>query len=627
MLFISTRGAGGGISAHEAILRGIAGDGGLYVPERLPRVAPDFIAGLCGMGYAAAAAKIMKLFMDDFSDAEVAECAEAAYGGRNFDSAAVAPLRELGDGRTYVLELFHGPTGAFKDMALQMLPPLLSKCLGKAGSGAPREVAILVATSGDTGKAALEGFRDAPRARILVFYPEDGVSEIQKLQMVTQEGGNVHVAAVKGNFDDAQSGVKAIFSDAAAAERLGARGIGLSSANSINWGRLMPQIAYYFWAYAALLARSAARMGERVSFAVPTGNFGNILAGWYAKGMGLPISKLICASNVNNVLSDFIATGVYDRNRGFTPTMSPSMDILISSNLERLLFELSGRDAALVSGWMSDLARSGRYDVGARVRAAIAGTLRGGFATEGDTMAAIRLAFEKYGYLMDPHTAVALHVYGAMREGKAAAAGGRGSDGTDAASAADGADCVDCADAASAAEGASREEITVLVSTASPYKFAKDVYLSIAADSVVQIASAGGQIASDAGVPVAADGGGQIASDGGEAFGCAKAGGAGFRAAAAEPAVPIAQASPIVPAAGTEPAEPAEPAEPTEPTEPTEPAEPAEAEFRYVAMLESISRTARPKWLAELRGKPRRHFAVAAKDGMRDAALSLLLGE
>ncbi|MDR1062041.1 MAG: threonine synthase [Clostridiales bacterium] len=613
MLFLSTRGAGGRISAQEAILKGMAGDGGLYVPESLPRVGPGFIEGLGRMGYAGAAAKIVKLFMDDFSDAEIAECAEAAYSPRNFDSEAVAPLHALGDGSTYVLELFHGPTGAFKDMALQLLPPLLTKCLDKAGS--PGEAAILVATSGDTGKAALEGFRDVPGTRILVFYPEDGVSEIQKLQMVTQEGGNARVAAVRGNFDDAQAGVKAVFADAAVAERLRGRGIFLSSANSINWGRLMPQIAYYFWAYAALLERGAARMGERVQFAVPTGNFGNILAGWYAKEMGLPISRLICASNANNVLSDFIATGVYDRNRGFAATMSPSMDILVSSNLERLLFELSGRDAALVSGWMADLARRGRYDVGERVRAAMAATFAGGYATEDATRAAIKGVFEKYRYLMDTHTAVGMSVYADMKakakagtkaEAKAktgaetapAAGGGeagRADGAKSAVAAAKGAEddaggrgasvpreaaarggaanaASACGKAAfrgaadDAARGADGGEITVLVSTASPYKFAKDVYLSVA--------GGGGAAEAGGGAPKGAVGGRDGLASGGGGLGDAPGG----------------------------------------------------DEFEYIDRLESVSGAAAPKWLAGLRGKPRRHFAVAERDKIKDAALSLLLG-
>jgi threonine synthase len=584
---------------QEAILKGIADDGGLYVPEYVPKVSPEFIGGLSRMGYAGAAAAVMGLFMDGFSDGEVAQCAADAYNGHKFDDAGIAPLRALGDGQTYVLELFHGPTGAFKDMALQFLPGVMSKCLGK--TGAKGDTAILVATSGDTGKAALEGFRDVPQTRILVFYPENGVSEIQKLQMVTQEGGNVSVAAVKGNFDDAQTGVKAIFSDRAIAQRLGASGISLSSANSINWGRLMPQIAYYFWAYASLLGKGAIALGERVRFAVPTGNFGNILAGWYAKEMGLPISKLICASNVNNVLSDFIQTGVYDKNRGFSATMSPSMDILISSNLERLLFELSGKDAELVSGWMAGLSSRGRYDVGARMRDAVAETMCGGYATEIETAAAIRSVFGRHGYLMDTHTAVAMHVYMGMRgngggsaaiagtgkspeegarkgENAGAGAASGGGDGAGKGMASGGGESAGNGMASGGGDGAGNgmapgrdSEITVVVSTASPYKFAKDVYLAINPQD-------GADIGGHAGGASGSGGGASDSSGGGSASGTGGSGSADID------------------------------------------------EFRYISLLEALSNSTAPKSLTELRAKRRRHFTVTAKDGMKDTALSLLLG-
>ena len=464
MLYESTRGGGAKIGFEEAIIKGIADDGGLYVPERIPKVSPEFIASLAGMDYCGAAAKIVSLFTEDFTSGEIMECARRAYNARSFASPDVTPLRKLGD-RVSVLELYHGPTAAFKDVALQLLPPMLTASMQK--TGVKDTVAILVATSGDTGKAALEGYKDVPGARILVFYPKDGVSEAQKLQMITQEGANVAVAAVEGNFDDAQTGVKAIFADADANARLGGHGLRLSSANSINWGRLMPQIVYYFRAYAALLGGGDIQNGEPVNFAVPTGNFGNILAGWYAREMGLPVSRLICASNSNNVLTDFINTGVYDRNREFMVTMSPSMDILVSSNLERLLYELSGRSAGFVAERMGELSRSGRYDAGEAFRGKMASLFYGGYAGEKETAEAIRDAYNRYGYLIDTHTAVGMHVLkefektGGVGSGADRAAGGRGG--------------VDAQSGSGSQPGAK----TVVVSTASPYKFAKDVYLAI----------------------------------------------------------------------------------------------------------------------------------------------------
>ena len=344
MNYISTRGNNQKMTSAQAIIAGLADDGGLFVPDELPQVDMEFIKGLTKLSYQERAARVLGCFLTDYTDEEIKGCVERAYGGGKFDDAAVAPLNIMED--VSVLELWHGPTSAFKDMALQLLPQLLSTALKKTGE--KNQVLILVATSGDTGKAALEGFRDVEQTKIIVFYPENGVSRIQKLQMVTQQGENVAVTAVKGNFDDAQSGVKAIFSDREFNAKLNEAGVSLSSANSINWGRLVPQIVYYFSAYADLLKAGVIRAGDEISFTVPTGNFGDILAGYYALRMGLPVKKLICASNTNNVLTDFLTTGVYDRNRDFFKTISPSMDILISSNLERLLYHVTN-DAAQVA--------------------------------------------------------------------------------------------------------------------------------------------------------------------------------------------------------------------------------------------------------------------------------------
>ena len=358
MDYLSTRDKTLALSAAEAIKMGLSRDGGLFTPARFPSISPLELEVMCEMSYQQRCAYVMGLFLDDFTPEEVSDFALRAYGPEKFDDPAVAPLRRVG-GKTWCLELWHGPTSAFKDMALQMLPQLLSASLKKTGED--KTACILVATSGDTGKAAMEGFADVPQTKILVFYPENGVSQIQKLQMVTQEGANVGVCAVRGNFDDAQNGVKRVFSDPAIREELAGRGFFLSSANSINWGRILPQIVYYISAYCDLLREGEVRLGEPVNYCVPTGNFGNILACYYARKMGLPVGKLICASNRNDVLTEFIRTGVYDRNRPFHTTMSPSMDILISSNLERLLFDLSGGDDALVRSYMEQLQKTGRY--------------------------------------------------------------------------------------------------------------------------------------------------------------------------------------------------------------------------------------------------------------------------
>ena len=404
MHYISTRNAELRYTAAQAIEQGLSREGGLFLPEKLPRL-PDLDL-LSKMNYEQRAVAVMKLFLDEFSEEELASYAAAAYGPAKFDCDAVAPVVTL-EGETHMLELWHGPTCAFKDMALQMLPHLLTASMKK--NGEDKTVCILVATSGDTGKAALEGFRDVDRTKIFVFYPKDGVSDIQQLQMVTQEGENVGVCSVVGNFDDAQTGVKRIFSDAEFRRVLLERGYVLSSANSINWGRVLPQIVYYVSAYCDLLAQGNIRVGQKLNVCVPTGNFGNILACYYAKQMGLPVGKLICASNANNVLTDFLKTGVYDRNRPFYTTASPSMDILISSNLERLLYALTESDAE-VRSYMDALNTTGRYEVSPAVLEQIRANFVSGCCSDEETLTAIGAVYQKTGYLMDTHTAVAYRV-------------------------------------------------------------------------------------------------------------------------------------------------------------------------------------------------------------------------
>lgn len=412
MDFISTRSADIRTDAAGAIIQGLASDGGLFVPESIPSFSPDEIAAMADTAYPALAAAVLERFLPGFGGDTLLDMAVKAYA--SFDDPAVGPLKPLDNG-LWSLELFHGPTCAFKDFALQMLPYLLAESVRMRGE--EKTVAILVATSGDTGKAALAGFADVPGTRIGVFYPNGGVSDIQRAQMVTQEGDNVLVLAVEGNFDDAQTGVKKIFSDRELAARLERAGVMLSSANSINWGRLAPQVAYYYAAYASLLRSGAVRPGDPVDFAVPTGNFGDILAGYYAKRSGLPVGRLICASNSNNVLTDFIRTGVYDKNRPFLQTMSPSMDILVSSNLERMLYLLTG-DHGLVAGWMKELSETGRYDVGEKVLADLeeAG-FTGFYADEAETARTIYRFWKTEGYLADPHTAVGLSAASACRAG------------------------------------------------------------------------------------------------------------------------------------------------------------------------------------------------------------------
>ena len=407
MQYRSTRDSNTQVTSAMAIKTGLAPDGGLFLPETVPQVSLSEIEALCGMTYNERAVDILSRFLTDFTQEEITTCVNRAYSREKFETEEIAPIFKLNQ-NTYFLELWHGPTCAFKDMALQILPHLLLKSIHKTGE--TKEVVILVATSGDTGKAALEGFKDVAGTRIIVFYPADGVSDIQKRQMVTQDGNNVDVAAVCGNFDDAQNGVKQIFTDKDYNEMLAQNGFMLSSANSINWGRLVPQVVYYFSAYANLLKNNEIKLGDKINFVVPTGNFGNILAAYYAKEMGLPVNRLICASNENNVLTDFIKTGVYDKNRSFKTTVSPSMDILISSNLERLLSLATNGDDGQVKAWMENLKSTGKYEVSAGVKQKILETFWGGFCDDDDTLDEINRVFRETSYIMDTHTAVAKRV-------------------------------------------------------------------------------------------------------------------------------------------------------------------------------------------------------------------------
>lgn len=408
MLYVSTRGGGQAVTSAEAIKVGIAPDGGLFVPDAPVKIELHQLEAIRQVDYCGRAEAILPYYLTDFSDKEIKDCVRGAYGINVFDHPEIAPIRELGD-NTYIQELWHGPTSAFKDMALQLLPRLLP--LAAAKTGEKYQIVILVATSGDTGKAALEGFKDVPGTQIMVFFPDEGVSEVQRLQMLTQEGSNVGVFAVRGNFDDAQNGVKEIFTNKSIKKDLLEKGFKLSSANSINWGRLAPQIVYYFSAYFDLWQRGVLVSGEPVNFVVPTGNFGNILAGFYAREAGLPINRLICAANQNNVLTDFLRVGVYDRNRSFFKTISPSMDILVSSNLERLLFHLSGRESAAVIGWMSDLKERGCYDVGSVILDKLQRLFWSDSADDQETLSTIRETFQNHNYLVDTHTAVGISVY------------------------------------------------------------------------------------------------------------------------------------------------------------------------------------------------------------------------
>ena len=407
MPMLSTRGAAA-VSESTAILRGLAPDGGLYVPQTFPHFSLDEIAALSALDYQARALTILQKFLPDFTADELKNAIAGAYG-TGFDDAQIAPVRPVGTW-AHALELWHGPTLAFKDMALQLLPHLLTLSAKKHGE--QREIFILVATSGDTGKAALEGFLDVPGTRCCVFYPREGVSQAQQMQMVTTGGANTHVIAVNGNFDDAQTGVKRIFSDHAFAETMDAQGRVLSSANSINFGRLVPQVVYYFSAYADLLKSGAIKLGDEVNFCVPTGNFGDILAADYAGKAGLPVGRLICASNENNVLTDFINTGVYDiEDRPFYKTITPSMDILVSSNLERLLFFASGFDDKMVSELMTKLNTEGRYKVASEVFAKINADFAAGCCDDEHAAETLHKLWTEEKYLCDTHTAVAVRVY------------------------------------------------------------------------------------------------------------------------------------------------------------------------------------------------------------------------
>ncbi|MBR0443333.1 MAG: threonine synthase [Clostridia bacterium] len=427
-----------GVCAAQAIKQGLASDGGLFVPETLPTLTREFLDELCRDDYATRAAKVMKLFLEDYTYEELLEDCQKAYAPDSFRGGA-APLVKVEDG-LYSLELWHGPTAAFKDMALQIMPRLLSRALKKTGE--ERTALILVATSGDTGKAALEGYRDIDQIKMIVFYPVDGVSRVQKLQMAIQLGDNVRVLAIRGNFDDAQTGVKRIFGDAEVAARLDDNGYLLSSANSINWGRLLPQIVYYVSAWCDLTTKGELSEGETFNVCVPTGNFGNIFAAYLARRMGLPIGKLICASNENHVLTDFLRTGTYDRNRPFHLTMSPSMDILISSNLERLLYFTAGSEAT--ADYMAQLNKNGCYTVDSATKAEIDKVFLGYYADETDTAATIEKIWKKDHYLSDTHTSVALA----------------------------------CAEKYMSETG--DKAPMVVASTASPYKFANNVYRAVA---------------------------------------------------------------------------------------------------------------------------------------------------
>ena len=440
MQMLSTRGAAA-VTPSKAILRGLAPDGGLYVPAQFPTFTDSEIMAMTAMPYEARAYAVLSRFLPDFGEAELKAAIHGAYG-TGFDCEAVVPLAPVGDW-AHSLELWHGPTLAFKDMALQLLPYLLT--LSGKKHGETREVFILVATSGDTGKAALEGFLDVPGTRCCVFYPQGGVSRAQYLQMVTTGGSNTHVIAVKGNFDDAQTGVKKIFSDPEFAAEMDKQGRVLSSANSINFGRLAPQIVYYFSAYADLLKEGRIAMGDKVNFCVPTGNFGDILAADYAKKAGLPVGKLICASNENNVLTDFIKTGTYDiRSREFFRTISPSMDILISSNLERLLFDLAGCDGGKIADMMKKLASDKVYTIDEAMMQGLTERYAAGYVNEDGIRAEIARAWNEDHYLMDTHTAVASAV---LREYQ---------------------------------KETGDKTVSVIVSTASPYKFGASVLEAVA---------------------------------------------------------------------------------------------------------------------------------------------------
>ena len=436
LLYKSTRNSEKTVTASEAILKGLADDGGLFVPEYIPKLDVT-MDELKSMTYQETAYAVMKQFLTDFTEEELKHCINSAYDSK-FDTEVIAPLVKVED--TYHLELFHGATIAFKDMALSILPHLLTTAAKK--NHVTKDIVILTATSGDTGKAALAGFADVPGTKIIVFYPKGGVSRVQELQMVTQKGENTSVVAIHGNFDNAQSGVKALFEDKELEKELSDAGYQFSSANSINIGRLVPQVVYYVYAYAKLLENEEITSGEEINVTVPTGNFGNILAAYYAKQMGVPIAKLICASNENKVLYDFFQTGVYDKNREFILTSSPSMDILISSNLERLIYRIAGEDDRADAALMKSLSEKGAYEITPAMREKL-GDFYGNFASEQETGRTIYNLYDKTGYVIDPHTAVASCVYEKYKTDTA--------DGTK----------------------------TVIASTASPYKFTRSVMTAL----------------------------------------------------------------------------------------------------------------------------------------------------
>lgn len=438
MRFISTRGKSEVKCAATAIAKGLADDGGLFVPETFPQINVSGLEQMLNMDYAERACFVLSKYLEEYDYNELLTACKKAYS--KFEDADAAPLVKIDD-NTFIMELFHGPTLAFKDVALTLLPYLLRR--GCDISGIKEEVLILVATSGDTGKAALEGFKDAEGIKIMVFYPSEGVSDMQKMQMCTQEGANVNVVAVKGNFDDCQTAVKKIFVSKEMAAELLKNNVVLSSANSMNFGRLAPQITYYFSAYCDMVSSGEIKMGDKVNFVVPTGNFGNILAGYYAKRMGLPVDKLVCASNDNNVLTEFFAEGTYDANREFFKTISPSMDILISSNLERLIFELSNRDFSVTEKRMEELKKIGKYSISAKEKEQLDKEFFAGYTEHEDCVNAISEVFEEYGYVLDPHTSVAYDV------------------------------------AMNFKDNTKNSNPIVILSTASPYKFAHDVLSAI----------------------------------------------------------------------------------------------------------------------------------------------------
>ena len=404
IMYKSTRGSENYKSASQAVIQGIAEDKGLYVPERIPQL-PVPVSELRGKSYKEIAFTIIRTFFDDYTDEEMKYCTDGAYTDK-FEAEEVVPVTKAGD--AWFLELYHGRTAAFKDMALSILPYLLTTATKKQQED--KKICILTATSGDTGKAALEGFADVPGTEIIVFFPNQGVSQVQERQMITQEGDNTHVFAIEGNFDDAQTGVKKIFSDPAFAEVLAGYGCRFSSANSINIGRLVPQVAYYVWGYVQLIEQGVIKAGDPVNIVVPTGNFGNILAAYYAGEMGIPVNRFICASNKNRILTDFFNTGVYDTNREFYLTNSPSMDILISSNLERLLYHLAGNDGEEIKKLMSQLENEKHYEVSPQIREGMK-KFWGGCATVEETNETIGSMYREHGYLIDTHTAVAYKVY------------------------------------------------------------------------------------------------------------------------------------------------------------------------------------------------------------------------